>query len=224
MKFLLAMILLCILAIGIQAQESQVSLNFVLREQPKLGYHHGNKGVKIEGIYKINDQWSVVAYATGLSSPKQDSGTGISGFLSLGTRWAPITIKSVKLFGELDAILGVLITDPYRKTVFHFRNALGVKLLDERLLIDVARLYQDILPDAAKLFKEGNPAFRYTTFNQLSAWELESYYWTKPFKEDGRVGLRGGLRYSASKFVKNPFGELGTGYLIQFEIGPYLKF
>lgn len=226
MKRLLALVVLT-LCVGMSAyaQDSQVSASFVLRDQTRLGYQPHTLGAKLEGVYKLKmTKWVVVAYATGLASRKVDSGTGKSGFLSLGTRWTPITYKGVGVFGEFDAILGALVTDPYRKTVFHFRNAVGAKFLDGHLLVDVARLYQDILPDAVKLFKQGNPAWIHTTFNQLSGWDYEAYYWTHPLKEGAKWGAKGGLRYSTSKFARSEAGDKGTGWLLQFEIGPYWRF
>ena len=222
MKSILIILLLAITAV---AQETQVSTSFVLREQTRLGYKPHTIGLKVEGVYKINDQWAVVGYATGLKSTKVDSDTGKSGFLSLGARWAPLEYKNIHFFGEFDAILGALITDPYRKTVFHFRNAIGIKMFHGRLMIDAARLYQDILPDAAKLLKErgfDSAAFKHTTFNQLSAWDYEAYYWTQS-KENAKWGIRSGFRYSSSKFVRDQTGVKGTGWIMQYEIGPYWK-
>lgn len=213
-------------SISTAAQETQIAVSFILRQQTHLGYEPANVGLKIEGDYKLPRHFTIVGYATGIRSPKVDSGTGKSGFLSLGARWDPVAYKGVRFFGEFDAILGALVTDPYRKTIFHFRNALGVKLLDGRLLLDVARLYQDLLPDAAKLLKERgfDPSALHTTFNQLSGWDYEGQYWTRPLKEGSRWGMKGALRYSTSKFVRSQAGDLGHGWLMQFEIGPYWKF
>lgn len=226
MKSYLAVAVLLCLSVLASAQDNQVSASFVLKQQTKLGYEPSNLGLKIEGVYNLPYNFTLVAYATGIRSPKVDSGTGKSGFLSLGTRWAPITYKGVRFFGEFDGILGALVTKPYRKTVFHFRSAVGVKLLEGRLIVDVARLHKDILPDGLELLRERgfDTSAIHTAFNQLSGWDYEAYYWTRPLREGGRVGARGGLRYSTSKSINSQFGDRGTGWLVQFEVGPYWKF
>ena len=90
MKSYLAVAVLLCLSVLASAQDNQVSASFVLKQQTKLGYEPSNLGLKIEGVYNLPSNFTLVAYATGIRSPKVDSGTGKSGFLSLGARWAPI--------------------------------------------------------------------------------------------------------------------------------------
>lgn len=223
-KVLIILLLLCVPAV---AQDSQVSASFVYRDQTRLGYKPHNVGAKLELDYKLTETLTAVAYGTALYSPKVDSGTGKSGFVSAGVRWSPTRVRFGRFepFGEFDAILGALKTDPYRKTVFHFRNGLGTTVgLGEygSLLVEVSRLYQDILPDAAKLLKEEDAAALHTTFNQLSAWEFELQHWS-PTYGDSKLGIKTGLRHSRSKFLGNPNGDLRRGWLLQFEVGVYRK-
>jgi len=233
MKAILVSILL---ATSIYAQQpsattTQVNTSLVEREQTRLGYEPHNLGIKVEGIYRVSSSWVIVGYATALSSPKRDSGTGKSGFASLGGRWIPIAFKGARFFGEIDFIVGALNTRLYRKTIAHFRTGLGALLLNDRLLLEVSRLHRDVFPDAAKLLKERgfDPSALHTTFNQLSAWDYEGQYWHKPWNFEGKKrvlgdGIKLAMRISATKFVKNEFGERGRGAFVQFEVGPYWVF
>lgn len=224
-RLLLALALLIALPLTASAQSTQVVFSGVLREQTRLGYHPFNGGVKIEGDYRFSDAWTAVSYVSWLHSPKVDSGTGNSYFASLGARWSPFRWSRVEPFGEVDFVMGALNTVRYRKTVAHFRTGLGVRLLNHRLLVEVSRLYQDLLPDAAKLLKErGNDVSAlHTTFNQVSGWDYELQYWY-PFAEGSRWGVKSAVRIQRAKFIKNPFGDRGRAWWGQLEAGVYKTF
>lgn len=221
---LLLIALFFLMPVGAMAQDTQVALTFVSRVQSRLGYLPNNYGAKVEGDYELNEKWVVLAHITGLHTPKRDSGTGNSVFAASGARWTPIRVGGVGIFGEFDLTGGYLSTALYSKGVLHFRNAVGVRLLEDRLLLAAGRLYQDMLPDAAKFLKEQgfDPESLKATFNQLSAWQGHVEYWTKPIHRESKWGLKVVFRYDSSKFV-DAFERKRTGWMIQYEFGPYRK-
>lgn len=226
MKRLVLLALIALYPTLAHAQMTQIATSVVVREQGNLGYRHYNLGLTVEGDYKLGNDWTGVGYLSYIHTPKVDSGTGNSYFGSLGARWSPLHWKHVEPFGEADFIMGALNTISYRKTVAHFRTGIGVRLLDRRLLLEVSRLFQDMLPDAATLLKERGQDVTalHTTFNQSSAWAYEFQYWTRPFSENSKWGAKVALRIQHARFVKNPFGDRGRAWWGQTEFGFYRSF
>lgn len=229
-KYLSACLLLLALGICAYAQQNQISGAFVLKEDAGNGYHRHNPGFKIEADYEVRPRWTIVSYGSILHSPKQDSGTGTSYFASTGMRysfWEPRRWEAQgwNAFAEADFIVGALNTVKYRKTVAHFRTGLGVRVLDKRLLLEVSHLFQDMLPDAAKLLKEEgfSTAALHTTFNQLSAWDYDAQYW-HPLNPESKWGAKASFRVQRNKFVANQAGERGRAWMVQTELGIYRAF
>lgn len=217
---------LLLLPVAVAAQETQISFNAVLREQTRLGYEPHNWGAKIEGIWKFNDSFLFVGYVSALDSPKRDSGTGSSAFGSAGIRWTPLRFDQADVFTEVDGIVGALNTVLYRKTVAHIRAGAGVRVLDKRLQLQVSRLFTDLLPDALKLLEERgfDPVALRTALNRLHGWDYEAQYWSKPWRENSKWGMRFAFRVSHSNFVKNFQQERATAWWAQYEVGPYRRF